>query len=311
MEATAGNVTHNPGLSQGMARANNMDFNFNGNHYLMNRKPDYYVYLYTVSEHSQVVSRPPLISSMVLLGKKPGDKYALCGRFPQPLTTMQSNVDSNEVTPLLSDCRRFIMDICNPDNLGMNAEDQDAVIKTITNVGNNLNDKGVFWSLNGPGASKTGNLEAPTEDEIKRATARMERYYNKLVEKANTVQASKPADLPDTLTPEHHIAADYLTRNFGNQFQWHQTLSRLEDCELCGTKVKAGIAFHRTDEGGICVRDWARTVKAGAKTRAEAYDATGDEQFAPRVAATPTVAPPTKMQGDITVAPKKDIPSEK
>jgi len=60
----------------------------------------------------------------------------------------------------------------------------------------------------------------------------MERYYNKLVEKANTVQASKPADLPDTLTPEHHIAADYLTRNFGNQFQWHQTLSRLEDCEL-------------------------------------------------------------------------------
>jgi len=58
-----------------MARANNMDFNFNGNHYLMNRKPDYYVYLYTVSEHSQVVSRPPLISSMVLLGKK-RDKYA-------------------------------------------------------------------------------------------------------------------------------------------------------------------------------------------------------------------------------------------
>jgi len=36
------------------------------------------------------------------------------------------------------------MDIVNPDNLGMNAEDQDAVIKTITNVGNNLNDKGVF-----------------------------------------------------------------------------------------------------------------------------------------------------------------------
>ena len=294
MEATLGNVRPNQSLSDGMSRANNLDLNFNGNHYLMNRAPDYYVYIYNVSEQSHVVSRPPIIRSMVLLGKSPAQKVALCGRFPQPLTTMQSNVDSNEVTPLLSDCRRFVMDICNPDNLGNQPADQDAVINTVTNVGNNLGAKGVFWSLNGPGASKTGNLEEPTEDEVKRAVARMEKYYNKLVEKANTVQASKPADLPDTLTPEHHLAADYLTRNFGNQFSWHQTLSRLEDCELCGTKVKAGIAFHRTDEGGICVRDWTRTVKAGAKTRAEAYDATGEEKFAPRVA---PVAAPSSPKG--------------
>jgi len=50
------------------------------------------------------------------------------------------------------------------------------------------------------------------------------------------------------------------------------------------------------EDGGICVRDWDRAVKAGARTRADAYDATGDEKFAPRV---PKAA-----------APKSTIPTE-
>jgi hypothetical protein len=293
MEATLGTPRHNSGLSEGMARANNHDFSFNANTYLMSREPDYYVYIHTVAEQSFDVSRPPIISLMKLVGKTAKQKSALCARFPQPLLTPQSNVDSNETTIGPMDCRRFVMDIVNPDNLGNKPEDQDAVITSISAVGNNLGAKGVFWSLN----------EIPTEVEINAAVARMERYYKKLTEEANTVEASAPAKLPDTLTPEHHAAADYITRHFGTQFKWHTALSRLESCELCGEQVKAGIAFHRTEEGGVCVRDWARTVKSGARTRAQAYEATGDEQFAPKVA---TVATPASQ----APAAQPEIPTE-
>jgi len=289
MDATLSTPRHNPGLSDGMSRANNSEFNFNGNQYLMNRAPDYWVYIHTVSEGTYDVSRPPIISTMKLVGKSPKQKYATCARFPQPLLTPQSNVDSNEVTIAPMDCRRFVMDIINPDNLGNRPEDQDAIITSRSNVGNDLGAKGVFWSLN----------EVPTDAEISSAIARMEKYYKTLTEKANTVEASSPKDLPDTLTPEHHTAAEYLSKVFGTQFKWHTAMARLEDCELCGQKIKSGIAFHRTEEGGLCVRDWVRAVKSGAVTRAQAYEATEDEQFAPKVKVSPVAA-----------APKSTIPTE-
>lgn len=282
MQPTCTTPTARQDLSTGMNRANNADFNFNGNHYLMNRAPDYYVYIHTVSEHAYTVSRPPIISAMVLLGKKANQKSALCARFPQPLLTPVSNVDSGEVSIMPTDTRRFVMDIVNPENLTL---DQDAVVKHFVSRGNDLGSKGVFWSLN----------EVPTEEEIAAAIARMEKYYKQIVSDANTVEAASPKDLPDTLTPEHHAAADYLTHHFGTQVKWHTAMSRLEDCELCGEKVKAGIAFHRTDEGGVCVRDWKRTVQSGARTRAQAYEATGDEFFAPKVVVEKASAPKSNI----------------
>jgi hypothetical protein len=162
------------------------------------------------------------------------------------------------------------MDILNPDNLGL---DQDAVILNPTSIGNNLGEKGVFWSLN----------EVPTHEELQKAQKRMEEYYRRLVDKANTTQAAEPGKLPDILTPEHLAAAAYLEENFGMQFVWHTRMARLEDCAICGEKAKAGVAFHRTDDGGVCVRDWARAVKAGARTRAQAFEATEDPQWAPKV----------------------------
>lgn len=274
MEPTVSSPTQRQDLSESMTRANNMEFNFNGQHYLMNRKPDYFVYLHSVSEQSFEVSRPPLIRKMTLVGKAHGQKSTKCASFPQPLLTPLGNVDSNELSIIPMDARRFCMDIVNPDNLGL---DQNAVIKGVTSIGNDLGKKGVFWSLN----------EEPTDEEIKQAVKRMETYYKELVEKANTVQASSPKDLPDTLTPEHHAAADYLADHFGMTFQWHAKMSRLEECELCGERIKAGIAFHRLEDGGICVRSWERAVKAGARTRQQAYDATGDEKWLPKQPSAP------------------------
>jgi hypothetical protein len=206
-----------------------------------------------------------------------------------------ASVDSSEIGIKQMDARRFCMDVCNPDNLGL---DQNAVIATPTGIGNNLSAKGVFWATEkectfDPSDTKKERPTPPTKH-LEDAKNRMEVYYRTLVEKANTVHSSSPKDLPDMMTPEHLAAAEYLEENFGMQFAWHQKMSRLENCDLCGEKTKAGVAFHRMEDGGICVRDWTRAVKAGARTRAQAYEATDDEQFAPKVrpqAAQAPVAP--------------------
>jgi hypothetical protein len=272
-------VTPNPYLSDSMTRANSTDFNFNANAYILNRKPDFLVYIHTISDRNYEVYRPPILKRFTIIGKNPKDKYAKCASFPHPMNVPDASVDSSEIGLKQMDARRFVMDIINPDNLGF---DQDAVISNVTSIGNNLGEKGVFWSLN----------EIPTDAEIAAAKARMEKYYRKLVERANTVHSSSPKDLADTLTPEHLSAAEYLEENFGMQFAWHAKMTRLENCDLCGEKTKSGVAFHRMEDGGICVRDWERAVKAGARTRADAYEATGDEKFSPRAPKTTAPAVP-------------------
>ena len=277
-------VTPNQGLSNAMTRSHNTDFNFNANEYLLSRGQDFWVYLFSISERSYEIYRPPIIKKMLLVGKAPKADYALCARFPHPLNVPDASVDSSEIGIKQMDTRRVCMDICNPDNLSL---DQNAVISSVTNIGNNLSAKGVFWATEkectlAPEDTKH-ELPIPPVALIADAKKRMEVYYRTLVEKANTVHSSSPKDLSDLLTPEHLAAAEYLEENFGMQFAWHQRMARLENCELCGEKSKAGVAFHRMEDGGICVKDWDRAVRAGARTRADAYDATGEEKFAPRV----------------------------
>lgn len=279
--------SYNPRLSESMNKANNIDFNFNANDYLLSRLPDYWVYLFSISERSYEVYRPPYLRRALLVGKSPSAKYALCARFPHPMNVPDASVDSSELNIKQMDTRRFCMDICNPDNLGF---DQNTVIANPTSIGNNLSAKGVFWATEqqctfDPADTKKEH-PVPSDKLLEDAKKRMEAYYRTLVNKANEVHTSTPQELVNTLTPEHIAAAEYLEENFGMQFAWHQKMVRLENCDLCGEKTKKGVAFHRMEDGGICVRDWERAVKAGARSRAQAYDATGDEKWAPKAKTT-------------------------
>ena len=277
-------ILPNQRMSEAMTRSHNTDFNFNANEYLLSRSQEYWVYLFSISERSYEIYRPPIIRHMLLIGKSPKARYTLCARFPHPMNVPDASVDSSEISIKQMDARRFCMDVCNPDNLGL---DQNAVISQVTSIGNNLSAKGVFWvtekDCTFDESDKDRLRPIPPEKALEDAKKRMEVYYRTLVEKANTVHSSSPKDLPDTLTPEHLAAAEYLEENFGMQFAWHQRMARLENCDRCGEKSKAGVAFHRMEDGGICVKDWDRAVKAGARSRADAYDATGEEKFAPRV----------------------------
>ena len=290
-------VTARPDLSLAQTTANNFQFNFNVNDYLLSRKPEYFVYLYNVSEQAYEVSRPPIALKIKIPGRKVGEKYALAGQFPQPIWIPESTPDKPDLSVVPQDAKRFAMDICNPENLGL---DQDAVpdARFALSSGANLGKKGVFWSLNNP----------PTEQEINSAVNRMEKYYEYLLQEADAVAVASPQTLQLTLTPEHHTACDY----FGMERTWHGKKTKPMDCPNCGTRVKEGIAFHVVD-GDLCVIDWARTVKAGKRTRAQAFEATGDPQFAP--APVPQAAPasqpaPISQAGQQTQKPKNTIPTE-
>jgi hypothetical protein len=284
MEATHGAPMLRADLSAAMTRANNVEFNFAANHYLLNRKPEYLVYLYNVSEQTFEVSRSPILRRLVINGRKKGEKFTMVTSFPQPLLVPKGSPDSSEIDIAAQDTRRFVMDIVNPDNLGL---DQDTVLdpKFVTSQGVDLGKKGVFWSLNNP----------PTEAEVEKAIKRMEKYYTYLIEQANTVQVSAPATLKDVLTPEHHFACDY----FGEEHSWHTAKrSRPIDCPNCGDRIKDTVAFHKTSDGGLCVLDWKRTVASGTRTRQQAFEATGDPQFAPSIPVAPVaVSKPSVQQG--------------
>jgi hypothetical protein len=302
MEIQASVSTPNKMLSDAKNRAAAIDAqcNFTANNYLLNRHPDFYVYIYNISEQDHVVSRPPNFDRLLIPGirskwnldergnPKP---YILATRLPSPLVTPKSSTDSSEMAFDATDTRRIAMDIVNPDNWGIN---QDAVIDKL-NVHSkhmNLAAFGVFWSLNGPGASKdqygnaTGKFEEPQTEELERANARMDAGYTALLEEARAIESSNPKDLQEKLTPAHHFAADH----FGETFSWHGKRVKQENCENCGERVKSGSAFHKTEEGGMCIRNWSRAVSAGVRTKAQAYEATERPEFAPKVPVAP-VAP--------------------
>lgn len=302
MEATYSFSGSRSDLSTAMQKANNIDFNIFGGNYMFDRGADSYIYIYNVSDTTYTVQRPPMIRELKLVGRKdpqhkfdPKTRAILCTRLPQPLLIPKGNVESNEVDIIPFDTRRFAMDIINPDNHGIN---QEAYLepKQTTSMGVDLGARGVFYSENGPGASKKGFLEAPTDKEITDAEVRLDAFYRGLMNKADTVEATAPQELNALIGPEFHAAAEYL----GEDRKWHGKRAKTDICETCGERTTKGAAFHKTEDNTICVSNWAKAVKAGAVTRAQAYDATDLPEFAPRTPIVPVVP----------VAPKATTPTK-
>ena len=266
MQATTSAPTSRPDLSTAMTKANNIDWNFSTADYMLSRPADFFVYLFNIAKQEYKISRLPIIKEMIIPARKEGEKYAKVTKLPSPMKVPKGNVDSNDIDIIVMDGRRMAMDIINPDNLSL---DQDAVITGSFSVGQNMGRLGVFWSLN----------EVPTEKELADATRRLEVYYRSLLTEARSIEVSNPQALPAVLTPATHAAADY----FHETFNWHKKEVHLENCPRCGSPARVGAPFHPLDGGGLCIGDWDAAIKAGVRSRAQAYEATEAERFAPKV----------------------------
>ena len=256
----------NTGAASSLSKINNVDWNFSTADYMLSRPADFFVYLFSISKQEYKISRLPLIKDMIIPARKENAKYALITKLPSPFKFPKGNIDSNEIDVVVIDGRRMAMDIINPDNLSM---DQDAVVTGSFSVGQNMGKLGVFWSLN----------EVPTEAELAAATRRLEAHYRSLLTEARAVETSNPAALSSVLTPTHHAAADY----FHEEFSWHKREIHKENCPRCGMPANVGSPFHALEGGGLCVGDWKQAIRAGVRSRAQAFEATELEEFAPKV----------------------------
>jgi len=267
MEATCSTPTTRGDLSTAMTKANNSDWLFSTADYMLSRPADFFVYLFNIAKQEYEISRPSLnIKKLTVPARKEGEKYARVTKLPSPFKFPKGNIDSSEIDVIVMDGRRIAMDIINPDNFSL---DQDAHLTHSDSVGQNYGRLGVFWSLN----------EVPTEAELAAATKRLEAHYRSILTDARTVETSNAAALPAVLTPAHHFAADY----FHETFNWHKKEVHLENCQRCGSPARVGAPFHPMDGGGLCIGDWDAAIKAGVRSRAQAYEATEDEKYAPKV----------------------------
>lgn len=214
------------------------------------RRPDYFIYVFNVGARSHRVSNGHL-KNVLIPGVDKGQKYVMAFKLPNIVNQCWQGADNGMIQTYGDDGRRVAMDIINPANMGID-QDYEIPKDQIVSQGANLANWGLFWSLN----------EVPTDEEIAKAVGRMERYYRSLLKEADQLARSGKYDKIEEF---HYIAADY----FGYKGAWNTKVDVPNDCPNCGASVKQGVAYHRNEDGSVCVIDWQRTVAAGIKTKKE------------------------------------------
>jgi hypothetical protein len=213
----------------------------------MFRRPDYFVYIYSVADSDLVRELPPQISRLTIPGRGK-ERYKMATQLAHPWNQPDVDANGKRICHYL-DATRLAMDICNPENTSSN---QDLILdaRNVFSEGNNYSRKGVFFSRHNP----------PLEAEIVAAEQRKETYYRTRLQRLRALEVSDPKALNETLGKDDHLAAEY----FGEEFTWHRVARRKAECPNCGEGIKQGVAFHFLPNNRICVNDWDRAIAAGA-----------------------------------------------
>jgi hypothetical protein len=196
----------------------------------------------------------------VLRGCHKGERYVCCGSIADPPQQLSVDPDRGglrvDVEPRDEAGWRVAIDILNPNNpsldpyIHLNSQ-QAALYATGQNV--DLIRYGLFPSLN----------ETPTDAELEKAEAVRNDSYQKLVDEAFQEQASNPQGFRMWLrnNPDVNTAMEAL----GITADWHTKAEIKATCPNCGDTIKAGIAFHKSSAGVLCIIDPERAAKAGVR----------------------------------------------
>jgi len=236
--------------SEAMRTVRLIDFRGDAN---AERPPDYYLYIFNIANRKFEIRRPPNFPLMTFAGCPLGQPYALVGRVPNIVNEKWVDADSGETRVRGIMGERFATDLLNPSNTGIDiwGEIPEELSWLDSGGTDDMTRRGLFW---------TKNAE-PTTEELAMSRAKMEKHYRQLIQHADILYS-------DTATRreigrEHHMAADY----FKARSQWHIVAETPIICENCGEMLKSNVAFHIGPTGFMCVRDWKRTVAAGAVKR--------------------------------------------
>jgi len=242
--------------------------------------PEYHIYLYNISARTfsnagpyQKIMIPGVKESDPFLpGMKPNEKYHLAATFPQPMLVFRPNDQSEIANVLQTDARRYVMDIINPDNMTFSLN---TIIpqQDVFSVNNDLSKSGVFFSLSNP----------PAQADVKAAYTRMEKHYNGLLQTAEVLEMTDKPKLSEQLgsNPDYAFAAEY----FNKDYKWRKTNIRPEQCQSCGETKNAGVKYHMSSAGYLCIEPtpdgWKAAVLAGAKRREDVPEGLGLRWWVP------------------------------
>ena len=250
------------------------------------REPDYHVYIFSVADRSFDVSRPSLNIARLKTAYNPealtdptAYAFVLAVAHPYPLPYADQVSGEIKLNTVYAD--RAAMDICNPNNKTTNL-DAYVAPDSIIGAGDDLVSKGLFFVNQNrckyvddkgiPCAKDTkvdGKLVAkpvPPKDLVNAATDRKRKYYQGLMDKAQSLEYSDHIKLTDFVTaePDVHLACEY----FGVETSWHKIRSQKVvpvDCTICGSEMKKGAGFHPLPGSrlGVCINDWDKAIQAG------------------------------------------------
>ncbi len=252
-------VETNSAIAQAVARRDMQKANLEGIAFVdftqdanLQRKPDYYLYIFNIAPRKFQVCRPPSWPTINFAACPKDQRYIAVGRVPSTVNEVSLVVDRTVVTGIAGE--RFATDLLNPSNIGVDiwTEITDEQVAWLDGGTDDLTRRGIFWSRN----------ETPTETELTMARERMEKHYKALLMQADAYQRE---NRQKEIGPEHRLAAEY----FHYKALWHVVAEVPNFCPNCGEAVRPGLAYHATPFGTICVMDWHGAVNAGVKAKAD------------------------------------------
>ena len=228
----------------------------------LTRAPDRFVYIFSVSKREWKVDRPPLFQKLVFRACKPGERWTMVHRLPDPIQQPIHDIEkgrqrAGDPIPGLMAASNLL----NPNNVSVISMDFDPspeVAASFNSKGCDLVSQGLFFSLN----------EVPTEEEISAAERRLRRMQKHLIAVCDAMPTRK--ELNDFLATERANVQDALAA-FGETREYHKPLVATKNCPNCATSIPSSAGFHLL--GTVyCVNDWQKAVAAGVKTRDDVPD---------------------------------------
>lgn len=232
-------VRPSPELSRQMTNAYKHRFAYDSGSFCSQSlvRPTKKIWVYNVSRIDHTVDNP-MLGTVTIPGNTTRKRYSLWTSFPDVIINLQAPLDTDDLIMCPARGDLFVMDLLNPDNLGVNQAEKP---RWSTSIGRDLTVKGVFWSYNNP----------PLRQEVTQAVKRMETRYTALLEQLGTQiitglesyetkvmkfydyhiskgllrvrafeEANEDACREYNITPEHHAAAEH----FKITTVWHPVL---------------------------------------------------------------------------------------
>lgn len=167
------------------------------------------IFIYNVSglgwDSKDGLTRPPNHPHLTIKACPEGEPYILTGTIEHPFPEVSYDANNNRRIDYTDGYREATV-MLSPLNPG---RDQNWTMADALNVGGNLNDFGVFWSVHNP----------PLEQEVAAARARMEKTYRAELEVLAAIEAKNPDDARSRANKISHAAANY----FGRSYSWHRS----------------------------------------------------------------------------------------